>query len=103
MIIALARSSSASSTGTLSSQWLRRFSISDALSSDSNVSLEYRAVNGNIPFETQPPGSNLAVSFHELLRNGNTLYISYGTPAAPQTLNRLIVKYIFNYGGGAGT
>jgi hypothetical protein len=93
----------ASSNGILSSQLLRRFSVSDALSSDSNVSLEYRVVSGNIPFETQPPGANLALSFHELLRNGNTLYVSYGTPAAPQTLNRLIVKYIFNYGGGAGT
>jgi hypothetical protein len=92
-----------SSNGTLSSQLLRRFSVSDALSSDSNISLEYRVVSGNILFETQPPGANLAVSFHELLRNGNTLYVSYGTPAAPQTLNRLIVKYIFNYGGGAGT
>lgn len=93
----------ASSNGILSSQWLRRFSVNDALSSDSNVSLEYRVVSGNIPFEAQPPGSNLAVNFHELLRNGNTLYVSYGTPAAPQTLNRLIVKYIFSSGGGAGT
>jgi hypothetical protein len=93
----------ASSNGTLSSQWLHRFSVSDALGSDSNVTLEYRVVSGNIPFEQQPPGSNLAVSFHELLRNGNTLYVSYGTPAAPQTLNRLIVKYIFSYGGAAGT
>jgi hypothetical protein len=93
----------ASSNGALSSQWLRRFSVSDALGSDSTVSVEYRVVNGNIPFETQPPGSNLAVSFHELLRNGNTLYVSYGTPAAPQTLNRLIVKYIFSSGGAAGT
>lgn len=93
----------AASNGVLSSQWLRRFSISDALSSDSNVSVEYRVVNGNIPFETQPPGSNLAVSFHDLLRNGNTLYVTFGTPAAPQTLNRFIVKYIFNYGGAAGT
>jgi hypothetical protein len=93
----------ASSNGVLSSQWLRRFSVSEAFSSDSNISVEYRVVSGNIPFETQPPGANLAVSFHELFRNGNTLYISYGTPSAPQTLNRLIVKYIFNYGGDAGT
>lgn len=93
----------ASTNGVLSSQWLRRFSVADALSSDSNVTLEYRVVNGNIPFETQPPGSNLAITFHDLLRNGNTLYVSYGTPAAPQTLHRLIVKYIFSYGGAAGT
>ena len=52
---------------------------------------------------SRSPGSNLAVSFHDLLRNGNTLYVSYGKPAAPQTLNRLIVKYIFSYGGAAGT
>lgn len=93
----------AGSNGILSSQWLRRFSVSDALSSDSNVSLEGRVVSGNIPFETQPPGPNLAVSFRELFRNGNTLYVSYGTPDASQTLNRFIVKYIFSYGGGAGT
>ncbi|MBV9268066.1 MAG: hypothetical protein JO061_18000, partial [Acidobacteriaceae bacterium] len=93
----------ASSNGVLSSQWLRRFSISEALSADSNVSLEYRVINGNIGVVPQPPGSNLAISFHELLRNGNTVYVSYGTPAAPQTLNRLIVKYIFSSGGGAGT
>jgi hypothetical protein len=93
----------ASSNGILSSQWLRRFSVSDALSSDSIVSLEDRVVSGNIPFETQPPGPNLAVNFRELFRNGNTLYVSYGTPDASQTLNRFIVKYIFSYGGGAGT
>jgi hypothetical protein len=92
----------ASSNGALSSQWLRRFSVSEALSPDSNVSLEYRVINGNIGVVPQPPGANLAVSFHELLQNGNTVYVSYGTPAAPQTLNRLIVKYIFS-GGGAGT
>jgi len=93
----------ASSNGVLASQWLRRFSLSEALSADSTVSLEYRVISGNIGVVTQPPGSNLAVSFHDLLRNGNTLYLSYGTPAAPQTLNRFIVKYIFSYGGGAGT
>jgi hypothetical protein len=93
----------ASSNGVLTSQWLRRFSVSEALGADSNVSLEYRVINGNISVVPQPPGANLAVSFHDLLRNGNTLYLSYGTPAASQTLNRLIVKYIFSSGGGAGT
>ena len=93
----------ASSGGTLTSQWLRRFSVSEALSADSNVSLEYRAINGSIAVVPQPPGSNLAVSFRHLLRNGNSLYLSYGTAAASQTLNRFIVKYIFSSGGGAGT
>lgn len=93
----------ASSNGMLSSQWLRRFSLSEALGADSNVSLEYRVITGSIGVVPQPPGSNLAVSFHDMLRNGNTLYLSYGTPAASQTLNRFIVKYIFSYGGGAGT
>jgi hypothetical protein len=92
-----------SSLGELSSQWLRRVSISEALSADSNVSLEYRVVSGNIGAVNQPAGKNFAASFHQLFRNGNTLYISYGTPAAPQTLDRLIIKYILNYGGGAGT
>jgi hypothetical protein len=93
----------ASLNGVLTSQWLRRFSVSEALGTDSNVSLEYRVINGNIGVVPQPPGANLAVSFHDLLRNGNTLYLSYGTPAASQTLNRFIVKYIFSSGGGAGT
>lgn len=93
----------ASSNGVLSSQWLRRFSVGEAFSSDSNISVEYRVVSGNIPFETQPPGANLAVSFHELLRNGNTIYVSYGTPSSAKTLDRLIVKYIFSYGGDTGT
>jgi len=93
----------ASSNGVLSSQWLRRFSLSEALSADSSVSLEYRVISGTIGVVPQPPGSNFAVSFHDLLRNGNTLYLNYGTPAASQNLNRFIVKYIFSYGGGAGT
>ena len=93
----------ASLNGVLTSQWLRRFSVSEALSADSNVSLEYRAINGSIGVVPQPPGANLAVSFHDLLRNGNTLYLSYGTPAASQSLNRFIVKYIFSTGSGAGT
>ncbi len=93
----------ASSNGVLTSQWLRRFGVSEALSADSNVSLEYRVINGTIGVVPQPPGANLAVSFYDLLRNGNTLYLSYGTPAASQSLNRVIVKYIFSSGGGAGT
>jgi hypothetical protein len=92
-----------SSFGELSSQWLRRVNLSEALSADSNVSLEYRVVSGNIGVVTQPAGRNFAASFHELFHNGNTLYISYGTPAASQTLSRLVVKYILNYGDGSGT
>lgn len=93
----------ASSNGVLTSQWLRRFSVSEALGADSSVSIEYRVINGTIAVVPQPPGANLAVSFYDLLRNGNTLYLSYGTPAASQSLNRFIVKYIFDSGGGAGT
>jgi hypothetical protein len=93
----------ASSNGVLTSQWLRRFSVSEALSADSNVSLEYRVINGTIAVVPQPPGANLAASFYDRLRNGDTLYLSYGTPAASQSLNRFIVKYIFSSGGGVGT
>jgi hypothetical protein len=93
----------ASFNGVLTSQWLRRVSVSEALSADSDVSLEYRVINGSIAVVPQPPGANLAASFYDRLRNGNTLYLSYGTPAASQSLNRFIVKYIFSSGGGEGT
>jgi hypothetical protein len=89
--------------GTISSQWLRRVIATDELGADSNVSLEYRSINGSINAITTPPGVNFAVSFRQLFKNGNSLYLSFGTPAANQTLNRFIAKYILTSGSGTGT
>ena len=41
---------------------------------------------------------NLAASYHRKFSNGNELYLAYGTPAATQTIDRFIVKYILHLG-----
>ena len=86
------------SDGALNSQWLRLVSIGENLGPDSNVALELQSVTGTVNGLTTVPGVNLAVSYHDKFADGNELYISYGTPAATQTLDRFIVKYILHEG-----
>ncbi len=86
------------SDGTLNSQWLRLVSVGYNLGSDSNVALELRSINGLVNGLTTVPGLNLAVSYHSRFSNGSQLYLSFGTPAATQTLNRFIVKYVVHAG-----
>jgi len=86
------------SDGTRSSQWLRLISLGDNLGSDSNVALELRSVTGAVNGLTTVPGVNVAVSYHSRFASGNEFYIAFGTPAATQTLNRFIVKYILHAG-----
>ncbi|GAC1387669.1 MAG: hypothetical protein NVSMB31_00350 [Vulcanimicrobiaceae bacterium] len=88
-------------TGKLESQWLRRLTLGETLGPDSNLSISVRGISGIGGFAA--PGLNLAASYHRHYQSGNDLYINYGTPAAPTTLNRLIMKYVFRMGGGAGT
>ncbi len=89
------------STGHLESQTLRRITFGETLGSDSNLSVSLRSISGIGGFAL--PGINLAANYHRHFPNGNDLYINYGTPAASTTLNRLIMKYVFRFGGGAGT
>ena len=84
--------------GALNSQWLRLISLGDNLGPESNVALELRSITGSVNGLTTVPGVNLAVSYHDRFRSGNELYVAYGTPAATQTLNRFIVKYILHAG-----
>jgi hypothetical protein len=86
------------SDGQLNSQWLRQLSVGESLGTDSNVSLELRSINGNVDGLTTVPGLNLAASYHRKFSNGNELYVAYGTPAATQTIDRFIVKYILHLG-----
>jgi hypothetical protein len=86
------------SDGMLDSQWLRLISLGENLGRDSNIALELRSINGTVNGLTTVPGVNLAVSFHNKFAGGNELYLAYGTPAATQTLNRFIVKYILHEG-----
>lgn len=88
-------------TGILNSQQLRRVSLGETLGPDSNVSLSLRSINGTGGFAV--PGLNLAASFHRKFANGNEVFFNYGTPAANLTLDRFILKYLFRFGGGAGT
>jgi len=86
------------SDGTLNSQSLRLVSLGYNLGSDSNVALELRSITGLVNGLTTVPGVNLAVSYHSKFAGGNELYLTFGTPAATQTLNRFIVKYILHAG-----
>ena len=88
-------------SGMLDSQWLRRVSIGAELGPDENVTLSLRAINGNGGFAL--PGSNFAAAYHKRFRSGDELFVNFGTPAAPYTLDRFIMKYLFRFGGEAGT
>jgi hypothetical protein len=62
------------------------------------VSLELRSTNGFVDGLTTVPGMNLSASYHRKFPSGNELYVAYGTPAATQTIDRFIVKYILHLG-----
>jgi len=86
---------------TYDGQQLRRISLGEALGDESNLSVSLRSISGTGGFAL--PGLNLAASYHRRFHNDSELFINYGTPAAPATLQRIIVKYIFRAGSGAGT
>ena len=88
-------------SGALDSQWLRRISLGAQLGTDTNVTLSLRGINGRGGFAA--PGTNFAAAFHRRFTDGNELFVNFGTPAAPTTLDRFIVKYLFRFGGDAGT
>jgi hypothetical protein len=87
-------------SGNLDSQWLRRISLSALLGHDSSFTLSLRGINGRGGFAL--PGTNLAAAYHRRFPSGE-LFVNYGTPAAPYTLQRFIVKYLFRFGAEAGT
>ncbi|HEV2879125.1 MAG TPA: hypothetical protein VGW96_06030 [Candidatus Eremiobacteraceae bacterium] len=82
-------------------QILRSIAIGESLGPETNLTLALRGINGNGGFAS--PGVNLAAALHNRFRSGSELFLSYGTPAAPATLNRVIIKYLWRVGGGAGT
>ncbi|HEY9179255.1 MAG TPA: DUF5916 domain-containing protein [Candidatus Baltobacteraceae bacterium] len=88
-------------SGLADSQWLRRVSVGAQLGPDENFTLSLRAINGTGGFA--PPGVNLAAAYHRRFRNGDELFLNFGTPASPTTLDRFIAKYLFRLGGDAGT
>ena len=88
-------------SGLRDSQWLRRVSIGAQLGPDENVTFALRGINGNGGFAL--PGLNVAAAYHRRFRNGDELFLNFGTPASTTTLDRFIAKYLFRFGGDAGT
>lgn len=86
------------SSGALNSQWLRLVSFGYNVDSDSSIAFELRSINGIVNGLTTTPGLNVAASYHRRYVSGNELYLTFGTPAATQTLDRFIVKYVFHAG-----
>jgi hypothetical protein len=75
--------------------------LGESLGPDSSATIAFRSINGDGGFAL--PGKNFSAAFHSKFRNGSEIFVNYGTPASPLTLNRLIVKYVLRIGGGAGT
>ncbi len=82
-------------------QWLRRFVFSRSFGKNATIGVAFRAINGTGGFAE--PGNNVSALFEERFRNQDLLYVEYGTSAATQTLDRLIVKFVFHAGGSTGT
>src|SRR5579884_574376 len=80
-------------SGPSDGQWLRRVSFGWSIDRDTTLSLALRNISGTGGFAV--PGTNLSASFHRLFAGGDELYLSFGTPAATQTVNRFLVKYVF--------
>ena len=91
----------AMTSGALDSQWLRRVSLGAQLGPYENFTISLRSINGRGGFS--PPGTNLAAAYHHRFRSGDELFLNFGTPASPRTLDRFIVKYLFRFGSDAGT
>jgi hypothetical protein len=80
-------------TGPSNGQWLRRVSVGWTLNPSTTFSLGLRDISGTGGFAT--PGTNFSSSLHHVFPSGDELYLSFGTPAAYQTINRFLVKYVF--------
>ena len=83
------------------SQWLRRLTFSRSFGRNASLGIGYRSINGTGGFAV--PGINFSLLYQQRFANQDLLYFEYGTPAATQTLNRFILKYVFHAGGGSGT
>jgi hypothetical protein len=81
-------------------QILKRLSLFDSISPNDSATLSYRIVSGS--GGSAVPGSNLAIGYTKRTAHGNQLIIEIGSPAAPVTQERFIIKYVQLIGGGVG-
>ncbi|MBV8340430.1 MAG: hypothetical protein JO343_10825 [Candidatus Eremiobacteraeota bacterium] len=86
--------------GVADGQQLRRLSISRGIGMDSSFGVQLRDVSGTGGFAA--PGLNLAAIVPIRFSNLNELYLTYGSPASTATLDRFLLKYVFNIGSGSG-
>ena len=80
-------------SGPANGQWLRRASFGWSIDRNTTLSIALRDISGTGGFAD--PGTNLSASFHRVFDSGDELYLGYGTPAAIQTVNRYLIKYVF--------
>lgn len=85
----------------LNSQWLRGAALTESFGRSAAIALAWRSINGTGGFAQ--PGTNLSLLYQQRFRNQDMLYLEYGTPAAPATLHRFIVKFVFHAGGATGS
>ena len=86
--------------GASDGQALRSLTIARGLGLDSTFSLALRSISGNGGFAA--PGVNVSADVHLRFHNLDELYVNFGSPASPTTLNRFLIKYVLNLGGGSG-
>lgn len=84
--------------GAINGQTLWRATLGIPMGRDGNAAFAYRVISGTGGFAA--PGKNLALALRRRFKNGNEVFVNYGTPAADSTLDRLIVKYLLRIGGG---
>ncbi len=81
-------------------QILKRLSLFDSISPNDSATLSYRIVSGS--GGSAVPGSNLAIGYSKRTPHGNQLIVEIGSPAAPVSQERFIIKYVQLIGGGVG-
>ncbi|MBV8280705.1 MAG: hypothetical protein JO347_01425, partial [Candidatus Eremiobacteraeota bacterium] len=87
-------------TGCNVQQSLRRVSLGYSVGPDANLSIAYRTISGT---GYAPTAVNLAAAFHRKFPGGNEMYVEWGTPQTTTQLYRFVLKYVYHFGGGAGT
>jgi hypothetical protein len=87
-------------SSTSDGQSLQRLTLYGSLSRDESLSIAYRAIEGAGGYAV--PRTNLAFGYLRRFKNGSTLQAEAGSPAAPRTLQRYILKYVLLVGSGSG-
>ena len=80
--------------GNMQRQTFLQLSTGYAFGNDANASIGLRSVGG--AGSAQIPGTNFSASLHVRTPARNDLYFEYGSPSSSLTLNRWLLKYVWN-------